>query len=335
MNKPVVFIIFIIFTNLMLFGIGSCKNMKDNKTTYIAVFKHSTNNNYIVADMINTYRIGNVKKIDNWLNRRSKYSRERSSERIVGLLKHDNITIQISVYLTSIYGTRASAGHDVYFIDENGDKTILSLGADANRQSELAFAKIINNTLFIGLNEPFRTTNIVKIELDRNEYSFTKYNNNIGVIQDIWIKNNGNVLYTTNNEYEQESGIFSITEENTINIIEKFDYSIVEYNPTNNHMIIFNKEKQLFYVDAAKKASIKINTIKNNVYKAFFLEENNVIISSYVEKQNHIANFLFGGNNLDRYYLYYSIDYHDEGDVSIKELKTINSLWCLEQIICR
>ena len=105
-----------------------------------------------------------------------------------------------------------------------------------------------------------------------------------------------------------------------------------EYNSANNQMIGINTEGQLFYTDTANNIYTILNTIEGVVYKAFFLEGNKLVVGSYIEKPNHIARFLFGENPMIKHYSYYSVSCNDAGVVSIKKIKTINSLWRLEQL---
>jgi hypothetical protein len=199
--------------------------------TYRTIFTHSSSGEFIIANMDNNYRVRKLQTIDLWLNRNrnTPFNEERHAERILGLLKYEQITIQISVY-SSVFEFQSFRGHDIYFIDRDGNQTILPLGFSEDRQSELAFAKIIDNTLFVGLNEPFRTTNIIKVMLDREEYSLVKYILDLGVVQDIWVRNDGRLILTTNNDNKLESFVVDITRGDTLEIIEQLDYSIVGYD---------------------------------------------------------------------------------------------------------
>jgi hypothetical protein len=333
MNKRhILLLLGVIFSSVFLFGMG-CMNKE--QPAYRAIFRKSS---YYIADLTAAYRIKNVESIDDYLDRKAEFSRERYSERIVSLLEYNKILIQITVYITTdINGSTASAaGHDVYFIDKDGSRTVLSLGANINRQSELRFAKIINNTLFIGLDEPYRQTNIIMVQLDKKEYNITKYIPNLGIIKNIWIQNDENLLYTTYNDNKQESGNLRIINGNVPELIEQFDYVILEYD-SSGKMIGINKNGNLFYRDADKNSYI-FNNIEGTVYKAFFLESNKIIICSFVSKYDPVANLLFGGPNMKltyNSYRYYSIIYNDSAIISKEKINTINHLWNLEQIIYR
>jgi hypothetical protein len=319
----------IVLSNTFLFGMGN-----KEQPAYRAIF--SSKSPYYIADMTTTYRIKNVEAINDYLDNKDEFSREKFSERIVSLLEYNQILIQITAYLTNPAGNNGSAiaGHDIYFINKNEGRTVLSLGANINRQSELRFAKIIDNTLFIGLDEPYKQTNIVMVQLDKKEYTIKKYIPNLGIIENIWIQNNENLLYTAYNDDKRESGILKITENNALKLIEQFDYSILEYDISSNKMIGINTDGKLYYRDENKNSYV-LNNIEGTVYKVFFLESNKIIICNFILKADHTANLLFGGTNkkyTHNSYLYYSL-YCDDINISIKKINTIKREWCLMQIV--
>ena len=332
----------IIFINTCLTGEGNLNeegNMNEVKTAYRAIFSHSTIWEYFLTDMSNTYRVKKLLTIDAWLDRNAPYNMEKFAERIVSLLNYNQVTIQISMYLTRKPGgrTQTSEAYDICFTDINGNTTKINLCV-IERGIGLAFAKIMDNTLCIGLHEKVESSYPVKIDftdlytikLDQEGYPVTKYNHNLGEIRNIWIQNDGKMLYTSYNDNKLESGILNISDENSLELIVLFDYSIVEYDTASNQMIGFDSNGRLFYRDSSQNIHI-LNNVQGIVYRAFFLESDKIIICSYLERDDIIGNFLFGGKNVYRVYSYYTLS-NNKGSFSVKKINTINQLWRLEQV---
>jgi hypothetical protein len=333
----------IIFINTCLTGEGNLNeegNMNEVKTAYRAIFSHSTRSEYFLTDMSNTYRVNKSQTIDRWLDRNTPYNMEKFAERIVSLLNYDQIAIQISMYLTRKPGgkTTTDAAYDICFTDTDGNITKINLCV-SERGESLAFAKIIDNTLCIGLNNGVENSYPVKIDftdlytinLDQEGYPVTKYNHNLGEIRNIWIQDDGKMLYASYNGNKLESGIVNISDENDLELIELFGYSIVEYDTASNQMIGFDSNGQLFYRDSGQNIHV-LNNVRGTVYQAFFLESDKIIICSYIERDHIIGNFLFGGKNVYRVYSYYTLYSNNKGSFSVKRIDTINQLWRLEQV---
>jgi hypothetical protein len=217
-----ILILGMIFSNGFLWGMG---NMTQELLPYKAVFSSSSSSGYFIADISDTYQVKNVQTMGYWVNKKAEFSSERYSERIVALLEYNQKIIQITVYGANTPGeTASSRGHDIYLIDNSEKRMILSLGSNTNRQSQLAFSKIIGDTLFIGLDEPYRTTNIIAIQLDEKEYPILKYSPNMGIIENVWILDDKNLLYTSCNDNKRESGILRIANNGMLELIESLDY---------------------------------------------------------------------------------------------------------------
>jgi len=338
MNRMMcVLLLSIVFTNCTIREKG---NMGEVKQNYKVIFRHSTNSNFYIADMSNTYSINNEQTIDMWVDRNAPFTFERQHERIVRLLKYDQIAIQISMYWTRIpgKGTKDFVVYDICFNDIDGNSMKINLCVN-ERNGSLAFAKIIDNTLCIGLYEDVENsypvkidfTNLYTIKLDQEDYHIIEYKHNLGAIKNIWIQNDGKMQYTTYNDNKMESGIVNISNENELELIELFNYSIVEYHKNTNQMIGFDSNKQLFYRDSGQNIHF-LDNVRGNVDQAFFFESDKIIIRSYIEKDNIIANFLFGGKNTDKVYSYYILYLSNKDGFSVKKINTFNQFWRLEQI---
>jgi hypothetical protein len=316
------------------------RNVNVAKKTYKAIFTHTMGWEYFITDMSNKYRVRKLQTIDGWLDMDLPFTKEKYSERIVSLLNYHQMSIQISMYLTRNPrgGTIDAAAYDICYIDIYGNVTKKNLCV-SDKVVGLAFAKIIDNTLCIGLYEKAENTYPVKIEstnlytirLDLEDYPIIEYHHNLGEVSNIWIQNDGKMLYTTYNDNKLESGILNISYENDLKLIELFDYSIIEYDTISNQMIGLDSNGQLFYRGFGENIHI-LNNVKGIVYRAFFLELDKIIICSYIERESVIGNFLFGGENTYNVYSYYSLHLNGNDVFSFKKINTINRLWNLEQI---
>ena len=99
-------------------------------------------------------------------------------------------------------------------------------------------------------------------------------------------------------------------------------------------MIGLNSNGQMFFRDSEGN-TILINGNNGNVYKAFFLESNRIIIGSYTTRIDHFANFIWGTPNRSITYNVYSYNilHINEGTgISTKRIRGINQYWRLDQV---
>jgi hypothetical protein len=226
---------------------------------------------------------------------------------------------------------------DFVIKDEFGSYQYHNLKEFTNINCKLSFAKIVNNTLFFAFSENQET--VYMMELDSGMYGVVQYNHQAGVIQNIWLKAQGDAEYIFTSEKDKEiiSGIFKITEEDSIELMEIYSYKVMGYDTRNGSLFYYNQDNILSYQNRNNSAGYAINEFmgkEERIYDVFFLEDDSFIIASTRSAPDRLSNLFFGNENLMHYFYYYHVTKHEQnGSFLIDKIKTFGSLWKLEQLM--
>jgi hypothetical protein len=206
------------------------------------------------------------------------------------------------------------------------------------RDYHLSLAKIINDTLFFAFTDSQEI--LYAMELDNGKYEVKQYRHQIGIIQNIWLKEQENEEYVFTSERNKEtiSGIFKIIGQDSIEMAEIFDYKVAGYNTLDGTFVYCNPDSTLSYRNGNDPVGISIKEFMGNgetIYDIFFLEDGSFIIESTKTGPHHFANLLFGSGNLIHYFYYYHMKEDRHGNLKIKKIRTFGSHWKLEQLIFR
>jgi hypothetical protein len=274
-------------------------------------------------------------------------------KQIINFQWHENIPDRINTYgvvfiekilyfhktqlyfISYLYDDEKKA-KDLVIKNESGSYQHYNLKESIKGNDRLSFAKIINNTLFFSFSANQET--IYMMELDSGSYEVTHYNHQLGVIQNIWLKAQGDTEYTFSSEKDKEiiSGVFKIIEQDGIELMEIYDYKVIGYDTRNGSFVYYNQDNILSHHNANDSAEYIIKEFmgkEEKIYDIFFLEDDSFIIASTRSGPDHFSNLFFGSGNLLYYFYYYHVKKHEQGGFIINKIKTFGALWKLEQLI--
>lgn len=257
---------------------------------------------------------------------------------IRNIFYYDKIQLCFLSYLypiNSMY-TNYLRGIDIVIKDGNGLRYDITLKEFVNRNYDLSFAKIISNLLFFAFSDNQEV--LYMMELDSGKYEVKQYNHPVGMIQNIWLKAQGDAEYIFTSEKDKTiiSGIFKIIEQDGLELMEIYDYKVVGYNSLNGSSFYYNRNNILLYrrINNSTDYIIKEFIGKGEtIYDVFFLEDDSFIIGSTRIGPDHFGNLLFGSGHLIYYFYYYHLRQNEQGNLVIKKIKTFGSLWKLEHLI--
>jgi hypothetical protein len=227
-------------------------------------------------------------------------------------------------------------GIDIVIKEGLGLRYDFTLKEFRDRDCNLSFTKIINTTLFFTFSD---TLEIYAMELDSGRYEIKQYNHNIGQIQNIWLKTQGDseYIFTSKKDGKIISGIFKINEQNIIELVEVYTYQVFGYEITSATYIYINQDNILSYRTGNNSSACEIKEFigeGEKIYNIFFLEDNSFIVASTATGSDRFANIFFGSGNLMYYFYYYHVKKHSQsGNFIIKKIESFGNLWKLEQLI--
>jgi hypothetical protein len=226
---------------------------------------------------------------------------------------------------------------DIVVKNSTGVYQYYSLKDYLNKNIDLVFAKVVNNILFFSFSD--NSEILYAMELGSSKYVIKQYNHQAGLIQNIWLKTWGNFeyIFTSKKGKEIVSGVLKITEQQTIDIIEIYDFKVAGYNTCSGFYVYYNQNNILTYQNINNLNSYVIKEFiskEEEISDIFFLEDDSFIIVSTTSVQDYFANIFFGSGNLKYYFYYYHVKKHEQdNNFIIKKLKNIKAFWRLEQLI--
>ncbi|GHU09885.1 hypothetical protein FACS1894151_08590 [Spirochaetia bacterium] len=303
--------------------------MGKDENRYICIFNKERANEYLVTRINDVFNI----KIDNTIGKWPNNSNtEQHSKRIIRMLMYKQNMIEFWLYFAYDKDQR-NAVCDIVIHNETGYKIIPNVKFQ-KQFYRLTFVKIIDDILYFVFSD--ENDVLYSISLIGQEYTITKYTHSIGQICDIWKKDEYTMIISVNNNNRKETGIF-VLEGTKIELINKFDYFILEYDYSSNGIIGFDKNKVLFYKDKNNKV-YHINEFSNTsdiAFAAFFLQPDLIIIGCYKLVDDHISNFLFGGGYEMKLYKYCRLQLNTSSySYDLKKVSSIfQCFWRLEQLV--
>jgi hypothetical protein len=234
--------------------------------------------------------------------------------------------------------TRFWKGIDIVIKERSGLRYDLTLKEFRDRDYDLSFAKLINATLFFTFSD--NNEILYAMKFDGEGYEVTQYNHRAGLIKNIWLKSRENTEYIFTSEKDGAivSGVFKITGEENIEIVELYDYNITGYNTIGSSFLYYDQSGNVLYRNGNDPADYTMKAFMGEgekIYDVFFLEDDSFIITTTVTGPDRFANMFFGSGNIIHYFYYYHVKKHAQnGEIIIKKIRTFGNLWRLEQLIC-
>jgi hypothetical protein len=252
------------------------------------------------------------------------------------MICYNNVQLYFISYLYNDGKSSNNVAIDLAIKDVSGSyQYYCNLKEFANINFDLDLAKIIDGILFYAFSDDSEI--LYAMDIFNGKYDVKQYNHKAGIIKNIWpkIPGGGEYLFTSERNNKTISGLFKITGQHIAEVVEMYDYEIIEYDNHSDSFFCYNRNK-LYYKsnDSTGHAINEFMDEGEEVCGIFFPGDDSFLIVTTKTSPDHFSNLFFGSGNLIHHFYYYRMRKQEQkGNYTIKKIKTFNSLWKLEQLI--